>query len=304
MAFDIDGSVVLITGGNAGIGKATAIELARRGAQVTITSRDPERGKLALDEIRQASGSDGIERVGLDLASLASVRRCAEEFLEHSARLDVLINNAGINLIKGVRQLTHDGFEMHFGVNHLGHFLLTDLLLDRLKASAPARIVNLASHGYMLAPEGLDFDDLQMERAYNAFTCYGHSKLANIQFTLELAKRLEGTGVTANAVHPGYVKTELGRRRPEDKQRFAPEPETSGAKKASSGPDLSKLPPPVSADEGAETSIYLAADPACEGVTGEYFADSQRCELSPVGADADAAARLWAESESLIASVS
>ena len=223
MAFDIDGAVVLITGGNTGIGKATAVALAGKGARVVISSRDEARGKLALDEIRHASGREDVELIGLDLASLASVRKCAEEFAERFDRLDVLVNNAGIALTRGPRQLTHDGIEMQFGVNHVGHFLLTRLLLPLIRKSAPARIVNLSSGGYRMAPDGLNFDDLQMEQSYEGFPCYGHSKLANIYFTTELARRLEGGNITVNAVHPGYVDTELGHLRPEDKARFVRE---------------------------------------------------------------------------------
>ena len=220
-SFDIDGATVLITGGNTGIGKETAIELARRGARVLFTSRDPDRGAAALAEIREASGRDDVACLALDLADLGSVRSCAAEFLEREPRLDVLVANAGINLVRGLRQKSKQGYELHLAVNHLGHMLLTDLLLDRLKASAPARIVSLSSHAYMMCPDGLRFDDLQMEHGYKAFQCYGHSKLANIVWTVELAKRLAGTAVTVNAVHPGYVQTELGRWRAEDKASFA-----------------------------------------------------------------------------------
>jgi NAD(P)-dependent dehydrogenase (short-subunit alcohol dehydrogenase family) len=307
VSLSIEGDTVLITGGNTGIGRATAVELARRGARVVFTSRDAERGRAAQEAIRLESGRDDVELMELDLADLRSVRRCAETFLERHSRLDVLINNAGINLVRGLRQRTRDGFEMHLGVNHLGHFVLTRQLIDLLKQSAPSRIVNLSSHAYLMAPEGLDFEDLQMEKDYNAFTCYGHSKLLNIYFTLELANRLEGTGVTVNAVHPGYVKTDLGRWREEDKKRFVAEPKKPDAgktKSPKSGPDLSKLPPPISAEEGAETSVYVATAPELDGVTGGYFADSAACALNEVGSDAEAAARLWEATEGMLASVS
>ena len=301
MAFDIDGAVVLITGGNTGIGKATAIELARKGAHVVITSRDEARGKLALDEIRVAAGVEDVEQVGLDLASLASVRRCSEEFGERFDRLDVLINNAGIALVRGRRQVTHDGIEMQFGVNHVGHFLLTNLLLPLIRKSAPARIVNLSSQGYLMAPDGLDFDDLQMEQAYKGFSSYGHSKLANIYFTIELARRLNGEDIAVNAVHPGYVATELGHLRPEDKARFVPE-EKKATKKTGGGggPDLSSLGPPISPQEGAATSIRVASSFEVEGITGRYFSDSEVTELTPVASDAEAAARLWRATEELL----
>ncbi len=302
MAFDIDGAVVLITGGNTGIGKATATALAGKGARVVITSRDEARGKLALDDIRRASGRDDVELTGLDLASLASVRRCAEGFGERFDRLDVLVNNAGIALTRGPRQVTHDGIEMQFGVNHVGHFLLTNLLLPLIRKSAPARIVNLSSAGYRMAPDGLNFDDLQMEQNYKGFPCYGHSKLANIYFTTELARRLEGEDIAVNAVHPGYVDTELGHLRPEDKARFVPE-EKKPSKKAGGGggPDLSSLGPPLAPEEGAATSIRVASSPEVEGITGRYFTDSEVTELTPVASDAEAAAKLWRATEELLA---
>jgi NAD(P)-dependent dehydrogenase (short-subunit alcohol dehydrogenase family) len=303
----IEGATVLITGGNTGIGKATATELARRGAHVVFTSRNAERGTEALADIRAASGRDDVECLALDLADFASVRRCAAEFLERETRLDVLINNAGINLIRGKRQLSAQGYELHLAVNHLGHMLLTDLLLDRLKACAPSRIVVLSSHAYLMCPDGLKLDDLQMEQGYQAFQCYGHSKLANIAYTVELAKRLEGTGVTVNAVHPGFVETELGRWRPEDKASFVPEDEPPGGDKKKAkreGPDLSNLPPPVPVEEGAATSIYVAAAPELAGVSGQYFADSAVCELQPAGADPEQASKLWELSEALIEAAS
>ena len=306
MAFEIDGSVVLITGGNTGIGRETAIALAKKGARVVITSRDEGRGKLALDTIRRDSGRDDVEMIGLDLASLASVRRCAAEFAERFDRLDVLINNAGVALTRGARQVTHDGLEMQFGVNHVGHFLLTHLLLPLIRKSAPARIVNLSSAGYLMAPDGLDFEDLQSEKSYSGFQCYGHSKLANIYFTLELARRLEGEDIAVNAVHPGYVATELGHLRPEDKARFVREDsgtnnEKKAAKSGGGGPDLSALGEPLSAAEGAFTSIKVASSAEVEGITGRYFADGEVCDLTPVGADLEAAARLWRETEKLLA---
>jgi NAD(P)-dependent dehydrogenase (short-subunit alcohol dehydrogenase family) len=302
MTFEIEGAVVLITGGNTGIGKATAVALARQGARVVFSSRDPVRGEAALAEIRQESGRDDVELIGLDLASLASVRRCAAEFGERFDRLDVLINNAGVALTRGLRQVTHDGLEMQLGVNHVGHFVLTDLLLPLIRSSVPARIVNLTSAGYLMAPKGLDFDDLQSEKDYKGFPCYGHSKLANIAFTIELARRLAGEGIAVNAVHPGYVDTELGHLRPEDKARFV-HAEKKSEKKAGGGgaPDLSALGEPLSPEAGAETSIFVASSPEVEGITGCYFADRKVTELTPVAADPDAAARLWQETEKLVA---
>jgi NAD(P)-dependent dehydrogenase (short-subunit alcohol dehydrogenase family) len=302
MAFEIDGAVVLITGGNTGIGKESAVELARKGARVVFTSRDAARGKAALAEIRERSGRSDVALIGLDLARLASVRRCAEEFGERFDRLDVLVNNAGVALTRGLRQVTHDGLEMQIGVNHVGHFVLTNALLPLIRKSAPARIVNLSSGGYRMAPDGLKFDDLQSEKSYAGFPCYGHSKLANIAFTIELARRLEGEGIAVNAVHPGYVDTELGHLRPEDKARFVRQ-EQKRVKKAGDGggPDLSALGEPLSAEQGAATSIYVASYPEVEGITGRYFEDCAVSELTPVAADPKAAIRLWEETEKILA---
>lgn len=313
MAWTIKDKTVLITGGNTGIGKATAIELAQQGARVVITSRDAERGHEAIEEIRRESGSDAVEMMALDLASFASIREFARDFLDRHAQLDVFIANAGVSIVRS-RQETFDGFELSFGVNHLGHFELTRLLLDRIKDSAPARIIVLSSGGYAMARDGLDWDDLQHKQEYHGFNVYGHSKLANIYFTRELAKRLEGTGVTVNAVHPGYVETQLGRARPEDIERFkanaaksapvnqpAPPAASGGAKPASTAPQLDMEP--LSPRDGAFTSVYLAVAPEVEGVTGEYYAEGKLGELNPVGADMEAAARLWQVSEELTAQV-
>ena len=200
---------VLITGGNAGLGLETAVALAALGDSVTITARDPARGEAARAEIVERSGSETVEVMALDLASTASIRSFAAAFLDTHPRLHVLVNNAG--LILSERTETEDGFETTFGVNHLGHVLLTDLLLDRLKASAPARIVVVASDAHKFALDGLKFDDLQCHGHYWSYRVYGRSKLANIYFMRALAKRLEGTGVTVNAVHPGSVATRFGR---------------------------------------------------------------------------------------------
>ena len=296
--FDIRGKRVLVTGGNTGIGKACTIELARRGADVVFTSRNAERGAAALADVRAESGRDDVELMSLDLASFASIRSFAAEYRVRHQRLDVLINNAGV-VVMGRRQLTADGFERMFGVNHLGHFLLTDLLLDLLRASAPSRIVVLSSEGYKMARDGLNFDDLQSEREFDAFTMYGHSKLANVYFTTELARRLAGTGVCVNAVHPGYVETQLGHRRPED--RKPPKQDGSDGTARGSAPDLSHLPPPLSPADGAATSIFVACDPSLDGVAGEYFSECKSVPLTPIAADVEAAARLWELSEKLIA---
>jgi retinol dehydrogenase-13 len=296
-AFDIRGKRVLITGCNTGIGKATAVELARRGARVVITAR-AGRGGRALAEIRAASGGD-VEGLDLDLASLASVRRAAAEYRARFAELHVLILNAGVANNVG-RAETADGFELMFGVNHLGHFELTRRLLDCMRSSAPARIVVLSSAGYRYAAKGLDFDDLQStRREYRGLQIYGHSKLANILFARELARRLAGSGITVNAVHPGYVATELGHPRPGEGASADSALATARAEK----PELAHLPPPKTPEQGAETSIYLATSPDVENVSGEYFVDCKPEALLPAALDDAAAARLWQVSEKLVDAV-
>ena len=202
------GKTVIITGANTGIGKETAIDMAKRQARVIMACRSVERGEKAAKEVRKASGSTNVEFHQLDLASLASVRRFCEHVLEEESHIDILINNAGIMACP--YQRTEDGFEMQFGVNHLGHFLLTNLLLDRLKEAPAARIVNVSALAYKIAKR-INFDDINSEQSYVPLTAYCQSKLANILFTRSLAKRLEGTKVTSNCLHPGVIRTELGR---------------------------------------------------------------------------------------------
>ena len=204
----LDGKTVIITGANTGIGLETAVDLAKRNARVILACRSVERGEKAAVEVRKRSGNDNAVFVQLDLASLDSVRKFAAKILEEEPRIDILVNNAGIMALPE-RQLTQDGFEMQFGVNHLGHFLLTNLLLDRIKEAPSARIVNVSSIGYLRG--NLDFDNLNSEKSYSPRVTYGTTKLANILFTRSLAKRLEGTGVTTNCLHPGAILTELGR---------------------------------------------------------------------------------------------
>jgi NAD(P)-dependent dehydrogenase (short-subunit alcohol dehydrogenase family) len=279
----MDGKVVLITGGNTGIGKQTAIDLARRGAQVVITSRNPEKGQAALAEIRRASGRDDAACLHLDLASLASVRALAAEFLAHYPRLDVLVLNAGLMLSD--RTETADGFETTFGVNHLGHFALTGLLLARLKQSGPARIVVLASNAHRGAKGGLDFEDLQNSRRYDQWQAYARSKLANLLFTLELAERLAGSGVTVNAVHPGVVATEWGNA--EDVRGLF-----GLALRLSRWAMLTPA-------QGARTSVYVASAPELAGVSGKYFASSREKQPRRAALHRESARRLWEISEQL-----
>jgi NAD(P)-dependent dehydrogenase (short-subunit alcohol dehydrogenase family) len=276
---------ILITGGNSGIGKEAAVLLGALGAHVGITARDPKKGAAARQEIVERSGHDNVEVIPLDLASLASVRACAGDVLSRWDHLDVLINNAGGTLSK--RGVTADGFETTFGVNHLGHFLLTNLLLDRLKASAPARVITVSSVGHKYARGGLDFDDLQCEHErYHGFMVYCRSKLANVLFANELARRLAGTKVTSNSVHPGYVAT-----------NFAREGDTGmfGWFSSTFGRIAS-----ISPAKGADTVVYLAASPAVDEVTGQYFYKRRPIAPSAAATDEATARRLWEVSEQLV----
>jgi NAD(P)-dependent dehydrogenase (short-subunit alcohol dehydrogenase family) len=283
----MNGKTVLITGGNAGLGLETAVALAGLGASVVITSRNADKGEAARQEIVERAESDDVEVMALDLASFASIRSFAETFLATHDRLDVLVNNAG--LILSERSETEDGFETTFGVNHLGPFLLTDLLLDRLKASAPSRIVNVASEAHKFAFDGLDFDDLQCEGFFWSYRVYGRSKLANIYFTRALARRLEGTGVTVNAVHPGTVAT-----------RFARDGDTSAMTALTTfvARPLARTPA-----EGARTQVWAAMGPELAEVSGGYLMNCRRRDkkLSRAARDDEAAERLWTVSEDLVA---
>jgi NAD(P)-dependent dehydrogenase (short-subunit alcohol dehydrogenase family) len=280
---DMTGKTVVITGGNSGIGLETAVALAGAGAKTIITARDPERGKAATEDIRARSGGD-VDLVLFDLGSFASIRAGAAEILDRCPRLDVLVNNAGVVLTD--RRETSDRIEATFGINHLGPFLLTNLLLDRIKASAPARIVNVSSTAHQSPRAGIDFDDIQATRGYRGMQVYGRSKLANIYFTTELARRLEGTGVTVNALHPGTVAT--GYARDGDARGWL-----------AIGVKIGK-PFFLSPERGARTSIYLASSPEVEGVTGKYFVKCKPRQPSKAARDDEAARRLWEISEQLV----
>ncbi len=282
---DMTGKTVVVTGGNSGIGLFTAVDLAGAGARVVITARDEGRAAAAVEEIRRRSGSSSVERVLFDLSSLSSVRAGAAELLERCERIDVLVNNAGVVLTE--RRLTVDGLESTFVVNHLGHFLLTELLVDRIKSSAPARVVNVASTAHRGARRGLDFDDLQSEHGYRGMQVYSKSKLANISFTIELARRLAGTGVTVNCLHPGTVATGYGR-----------DGDASGF--LSFGLAVIK-PFILTPERGARTSVYLASSPEVSDVSGEYFVRCRIRRPSRLGRDQEAAVRLWEASEKLVA---
>lgn len=280
---DMTGKTVVITGGNSGIGFETAAALAGAGARVVITARSEERGRAALERLNAGSPAVPVELAVFDLASLRSVREGAAELLDRLPRIDVLVNNAGLMLSD--RRETVDGLEMTFQVNHLGPFLLTVLLLDRLKASAPSRIINVASTAHQSARSGMDFDDLQATGGYGGMAVYGRSKLANILFTNELARRLEGSGVTANSLHPGTVRT-----------GWAGEGDAKGL--FALGVAIGR-PFFLSPARGAKTSVYLASSPEVDDVSGRYFVRCRPRTPSKAARDEAAARRLWEVSEGL-----
>lgn len=275
------GKVVLITGGTGGIGKATAIGLATIGARVGITGRDPARTEGAAADIRTASGNAAIDPFAADMSSQAEVRRLASAVLDAYPRLDVLINNVGG--FWAHRHTTADGLEHTFALNYLASFLLTDLLLDRLKASVPARIVNVSSGAQSMGR--IEFDDLQGARHYSGQHAYNQSKLGTVMFTNEIARRLEGTGVTANSLHPGVVRTNFGA---EDQ---------AGWFALVSRVILPFLKTPA---QGARTTIYLASSPDMNGITGQFFANCHAKIANKVAYDSDKNARLWQASADLV----
>ena len=275
------GKVVLVTGATQGIGKESAVALARLGATVVMVGRDPARSEAALAEVKQRSGSDKVELLLADLSSLAEVRKLAAAFQARHHKLHVLLNNAGA--IHQTRKLSPDGLEMTFAVNHAAYFLLTDLLLPTLKASVPSRVVNVASDAHK--GMSLDFGDLMSERRFGAIPVYGRSKLANILFTYELSRRLQGTGVTANCLHPGVIASGFGKN---DKGLFA-----LGAKLAA--PFL------MSPEKGAQTSVWAASAPELQGVTGKYFKKQKAIPSSRASYDEAAQKKLWEITEGLVA---
>jgi len=275
---NMEGRICLITGATSGIGLVTARELAKQGATVIVHGRSKEKCEQVVKDVKTISGNSNVEFMLADLSKLSDVRNLAEEFKNRYNRLHVLINNAGAVYMR--REETADGFEMTFGVNHISHFLLTNLLLDILKASAPSRIINVSSRAHERGK--IDFNDLQARKRYFAMTAYGQSKLANVLFTYELARRLEGTNVSVNALHPGFVASGFGMNN-----------------------NLMKLLRPIvkliaiSPEEGAKTTIYLATSPEAEGVSGKYFVERKAVKSSPASYDKEAAERLWKISEEL-----
>lgn len=270
------GKVCLVTGGTSGIGYVTARELAKQGAIVIITARNEEKGKRSVEKLRAESGNGEINALMADFGSQSQVRDLAEAFKQQYDRLDVLVNNAGAIYLR--RTVSQDGIEMTFAANHLAPFLLTNLLLDKLIESAPARIVNVASNAH----EGrqINFDDLEGKRNYSFMNAYGQSKLANILFTYELDRRLPGNEVTVNAVHPGYVGTNMGANNGWLVRLFLP---------------INRLFA-IDVEEGAETVTYMASSPEVEGVSGKYYYQKRAISSSPLSHDERNAQKLWAVS--------
>jgi NAD(P)-dependent dehydrogenase (short-subunit alcohol dehydrogenase family) len=273
------GKIVLITGATSGIGKETALGLAKMGATVVLVGRSREKLDRVAGDIASATGNRTIDTMICDLTSMENVRKLASEFKQKYKRLDVLINNAGE--IVNERRTTVDGFEYTLALDHLSHFLLTMLLLDLIKASAPARIMNISSSAHMIGR--INFEDLMGEKKYNPMKAYGQAKLANLLFTRELARRLAGTAVTVNAVHPGAVRTNFGKGM---KGRWR---------------ILLWLGSPflIDAEKGAETSIFVASSPEVADTTGKYFVKKKEKESSRRSYDQAVARRLWEVSSRL-----
>jgi len=271
----LKGFVALVTGANAGIGRTTAIELARRGARVFLAARSEAKTRPVVDEIARATPHAEPQFLPLDLGDFASIRRCADDFLRRDLPLGLLVNNAGV---AGQRGITKSGFELAFGINHVGHFLFTNLLLDRMRKSAPARVITVASRAHY-RPKAFDFEAVRRPtRSVTGLHEYGVSKLANVLFSAELARRLEGTGVTTYSLHPGVVASEIWRR----------------------------VPPPfrwliklsmISTEEGAKTTLHCATSAAAGGESGLYYDTCQTKRPSTLARDANLASELWRRSE-------
>jgi len=281
MSWDVRGKTILITGATSGIGLEASVDLARRGAKLVMVGRDPKRTDAARADVEARSGSKDVTTMLCDFESQAAIRALAKDFLSRHDRLDVLVNNAG--LVNKERRLTADGIEATFAVNHLGYFLLTNLLLDRLVESAPARVVTVASVGHRRGT--MDFDDLGYERGYFIMKAYARSKLGNVLFSNELARRLEGKGVTSNSLHPGGVATNIW----------------SGAP-GWAKPILAVIVKPflITPEKGAQTILQLATSPELDGVTGKYFEKLRAVDPAPLALDEALAKRLWDVSEKLV----
>jgi len=270
---DMKEKVVMVTGANSGIGKVTVLEIAKMGANIVMVCRNKEKGEATRQDIIKGSGNDKIELLICDLSSQQSIRDTAAEFLTSHDKLHVLINNAGSTNGKYIK--TVDGIELTFAANHLGCFLLTHLLLDVLKRSEPSRIINISSEAQKSGK--INFDDINFEKNYSDLTVYCQSKLANVMFTVELAKKLQETKVTANCLHPGLVKTNFGM-------------ETGGVLGFAA-----KIARPfeISAEKGAITSIYLATSPEVEGISGKYWIKCKQKTPNKLAEDEKALQQLW-----------
>ena len=277
----MSGKTVLITGATSGIGEVAARELAAKGAKVVLVGRSAAKCEATAAMIRQATGNPAVEFLVADLSSQAEVCRLAAEIKTRYPRIDVLVNNAGAMI--SPRRESVDGIEMTWALNHLGYFLLTDLLLDTLKASAPSRVVSVASDAHRMA-SGIDWGDVEGKKSYSAWRAYSQSKLANVLFTRELARRLEGSGVTANCLHPGFVATNFAAGRGLTFRIFQ-----VGAK-------LFAITP----EEGAKTTVYLASSPEVEGASGGYYSKCKLATPTAAARDDEAARRLWALSETMV----
>lgn len=280
MPTNLRGKTAIVTGGTNGIGFITAQELAHLEAQVVIFSRNQEKCQAAVEQIKRTTGNINIESISVDLSLMASVRQAADIFLKQHSRLDILVNNAGAVFFQ--RQVSAEGLEMTFALNHLSYFLLTDLLLDILKSNAPSRIINVSSDAHQNGR--INFDDLMSEKSYSGFGAYSMSKLANIMFTYELADRLSGTQVSVNALHPGFVATGFAR---------------NNGKLINFGMSITK-PFARKPEKGAETSIYLASSTEVDGVSGKYFTDCREVKSNAASYNKDDQKRLWEISSEII----
>lgn len=272
----LHGQTILITGATSGIGQVAARQLAGQGAQVVIVARNAVKGAETVRAIKETTGNDAVSLLMGDLSVQADVRHVAAEFRAAHNRLDVLINNAGAFFLN--REVSQDGIEMTWATNHLNYFLLTNLLLDMLQASAPARIVNVSSGAHVGGR--INFDDLGLAAKYSSWAAYSQSKLANVLFTYELARRLAGTGVTATVLHPGFVRTNFARNNGRVSRLLVPFFQLFA----------------ISPEKGAETIVYLASSPEVAGVTGQYFANKKPVRSAPLSHDEAIARRLWDES--------
>jgi NAD(P)-dependent dehydrogenase (short-subunit alcohol dehydrogenase family) len=281
----MQGKVVVVTGSNVGIGLETAVGVAALEATTVLACRNQGKAEAAAKEVTQRTWNDDVHVVPLDLADLASVRKAADDILTRWDRLDVLVNNAGGTW--STRQETVQGFEYTLGVNHLGHFYLTNLLLDRLRGGGPSRVVNVTSVGHHAARRGMRFDDLQSEKRYEAMEAYCRSKLANVLFTRQMAKRLDADDVTVNAAHPGPVRSSFG---------------MDGDLHGFMGFGMRLVRPfEITPKRGARTSLHLATSPDVAGKTGGYWVRSKPGHMSRQARNDEAAERLWDESQRLLA---